>query len=97
MFCVLTSMLGLAGLAYLAWATRHGHPRGPAGAIVAGFILYSSLTIRLIAGLGLVLFKPAQAGATRALIAWGLSMVALWWMELPLTTSARVSSSGDGG
>jgi hypothetical protein len=83
LFSVMTSMLGLTGLAYLAWATRHGHPTGPAGAIVAGFILYSALTVRAIAGAGLLLFKPRATSSTAAIASWLTGMLALWWLDLP--------------
>lgn len=83
LFSVMTSALGLAGLVYLAWVTRHGYPKGPSGAIVAGFICYSALTIRVIAGVGLLLFTPRTTKSMLGIVAWFVGMLVLWGLELP--------------
>lgn len=81
-----TCLLGMVGFAYLMWSTRFGHPRGPVGEIFAGFIFYTSLTVRLIGGAGLLLFKPASKPMTYVIAGWAAWMCLLWGLDLPAYT-----------
>ncbi len=50
---------------------------------MAGFILYAAIMIRITGGVGLLLFARRSKAMIATLVAWGVSMCAILFLDLP--------------